>query len=213
MTRPAAPPRTRRAILDLLMSDGPLDAGDLARALGVGAIAIRQHLRELERAGLAAHETRRRPRGRPVRAWSLTPEADAFFPDAHGALVVDLLGALRRGRGVERVLSIRERRQVAAYRRRVPKRGSLRARVEALARIRTEEGYMASVRDPGDGTLELRENHCPICAAARACPRLCSSELDVFAAVLGEGVDVARTEHILDGARRCVYAVRRSRSE
>jgi len=41
---------------------------------------------------------------------------------------------------------------------------------------------------------------------------LCDSELDVFRAVLGEGVVIERTEHIMAGARRCVYRIRTARA-
>jgi predicted ArsR family transcriptional regulator len=57
-----------------------------------------------------------------------------------------------------------------------------------------------------DGFLFV-ENHCPICAAARACSGLCRSELEVFRGALGDGVTVERTDHILAGARRCAYRV------
>jgi predicted ArsR family transcriptional regulator len=57
-----------------------------------------------------------------------------------------------------------------------------------------------------DGSFLLIENHCPICAAATACTGLCARELEVFQRVLGQ-VTIERTEHILAGARRCVYRV------
>ncbi|MBI3329007.1 MAG: transcriptional regulator, partial [Nitrospinae bacterium] len=71
----------------------------------------------------------------------------------------------------------------------------------------TEEGYMAGVHPQGDRSFLLVENHCPICAAAVACTGLCGKELEVFQAVLGKGVIVERTEHIVAGARRCAYRV------
>ena len=65
---------------------------------------------------------------------------------------------------------------------------------------------MAEWRADADGFL-LLENHCPICAAATACQGFCRAELDVFRAVLGPGVSVERTDHILAGARRCAYRI------
>ncbi|MEA5564362.1 hypothetical protein [Anabaena sp. UHCC 0399] len=53
----------------------------------------------------------------------------------------------------------------------------------------------------------LIENHCPIYAAATACIGLCKQELMIFQCVLGEYVKVEGEEHILAGARRCVYWV------
>ena len=65
---------------------------------------------------------------------------------------------------------------------------------------------MAEVAREGDGFLFI-ERHCPICAAANACQGFCSTELDLFRAVLGAGVAVERMEHIIAGDRRCVYSV------
>ena len=67
---------------------------------------------------------------------------------------------------------------------------------------------MAEVQTQQDGSFLLIENHCPVCAAATACPGLCGAELDVFRVVLGRGVAVDREEHILTGQRRCTYRVR-----
>jgi predicted ArsR family transcriptional regulator len=74
--------------------------------------------------------------------------------------------------------------------------------------VRTEEGYMAEVRSDKKGSYLLIENHCPICAAANACQGFCSTELDLFRSVLGQGVEVEREEHIVSGDRRCAYRVR-----
>lgn len=65
---------------------------------------------------------------------------------------------------------------------------------------------MAAVRKQGDAWL-LIENHCPICAAARACQGFCRSELELFKEVLGRDVEVERVEHQLSGALRCAYRV------
>ena len=90
----------------------------------------------------------------------------------------------------------------------MPKRGSLLRRLEALANIRTGEGYMAEVVEDSDGSLLLIENHCPICDAARVCTGLCAGELEVFQTVLGSRVQIERGEHILEGSRRCTYRIR-----
>ncbi|MBE9213604.1 hypothetical protein IQ247_13160 [Plectonema cf. radiosum LEGE 06105] len=46
-----------------------------------------------------------------------------------------------------------------------------------------------------------------ICIAARKCPQLCSSELQVFTGLLGSTLTIERVEHILNGDRRCAYRV------
>ncbi len=70
---------------------------------------------------------------------------------------------------------------------------------------------MAEVRKAGRGRYLLVEKHCPICSAAKTCQGLCALELEVFRAALGDQVEVERTDHILAGARRCAYAVRKIR--
>ena len=67
---------------------------------------------------------------------------------------------------------------------------------------------MAEVQRQRDGSFLLIENHCPISAAANVCPKLCDAEMEVFRAILGEGVTIERAEHIVAGARRCVYRIR-----
>ena len=204
--------RTRRAMIERLKQDGPQDAGTLAAGLGVSAMAVRQHLYALAEEKLVTFNEEARPVGRPAKLWRLTEAADKFFPDGHADLTLGLLGAMREAfgdDGMEKLLAARTAEQVAAYRERVMPARSLKARLEALAQIRTEEGYMAAVvrDDDGDGYL-LVENHCPICAAAKACQGLCASELAVFQAVVGDAATVERVDHILAGARRCAYRVR-----
>ena len=203
--------RRRRAVLDLLKQHGPQDAATLAGQLGVTAMAVRQHLYELSAQGLVAHEEVARPVGRPAKLWHLTPAADAFFPDGHADLAISLIDAMRETfgeAGVDQLVAARSREQAAAYRQRMAKTRSLKTRLEALAAVRTDEGYMAGVEAQDDGGFLLVENHCPICAAAATCSGLCRAELEVFQEVLGEDVAVERTDHILAGARRCAYRVR-----
>jgi predicted ArsR family transcriptional regulator len=207
-------PRTRRGLIERLKQIGAQDAGALAESLGVSAMAVRQHLYALDGEGLVTFEEEARPVGRPAKLWRLTAAADRFFPDGHAELTLNLLAALRETfgeTGMEKLLAARTAEQIAAYGRHVKSTDSLKSRLAALARIRTEEGYMAAVERTGRDDFLLVENHCPICAAARTCQGLCASELEVFRRVLGPDVTVERCDHILAGARRCAYRVRKSR--
>jgi len=211
MTSRALPaPSGRAAVLDLLKRAGPIATEALARQLGITAMAVRQHLQRLEAAGLAAHRTVVKGRGRPAKLWRATPAADGHFADAHAALVADLIGQMTKAfgeAGLDQLLKLRTVEQEKAYRARLAGKPSLRARLDMLARIRAEEGYMAEVRrDPEHGWL-LVENHCPICAAARQCSGLCREELALFQRVLGRDARVERVSHIVAGATRCAYRV------
>jgi predicted ArsR family transcriptional regulator len=198
-------------ILLLLKNKGPQSAGQLGEALGTTGEAARQQLEKMAAEGLVAATSQASGVGRPSKMWSITTEGNARFPDSHAALTVDLITAMKQAfgsEGLDRLLAHRAKRQIAAYRERMPAHTSLRRRVQMLAEIRTEEGYMAEVLDGDNGDLLLVENHCPICVAATACLGLCGAELDVFRKVLGRDVEVERTEHIINGARRCAYRIR-----
>ena len=174
-------------------------------------MAVRQHLYALQAEGLVEHEAERRGKGRPVKLWRLTPAADRFFPDGHAELTTALLDAMRQvfgEAGVDKLMTVRSAQQVADYGARIDPAEPLAARLEALAAARSEEGYMAAVERAEGGAWLLVENHCPICSAAAACSGLCRAELEVFRRVLGAGVEIERTDHILAGARRCAYLVR-----
>ncbi len=204
---------TRDVLLDMLKRSGAQSVRQLSAALGVSEMAVRQHLSALETAGQVRPEKTPRPVGRPAMLWHLTAAAQARYPDAHDELTVELLGdmkALFGEAGMEKLLARRAERQIAQYRAAMRGARGLRARLRLLAGKRSREGYMADVVDGPAGELLFVENHCPVCAAARACTGLCRMELDVFREALGPGVDIERCEHILEGARRCAYRVRKS---
>ncbi len=208
-TSPRPAGTTRRAIVKLLKAEGPLDSARLARRLRLTPMAVRQHLYALQREKLVTADERPVPLGRPAKHWRLTRAADRLFPDAYAELSVSLIDAIGNAlgpSGVDKVLESRLARQTAAYRARLASAASLNDKVRELARIRSEEGYMAEVRRDGRAFLFV-ERHCPICAAAQACQGFCATELELFRAVLGPRVSVERTEHIVSGGLRCAYRI------
>jgi predicted ArsR family transcriptional regulator len=205
------PQSGRLAVLALVKREGPVSADGLARKLGITAMAVRQHLYALSDEGLVAHEEEMRGRGRPVKLWRTTEKANANFADMHSQLAAELIGQMRKTfgeEGLDRIIAARTAEQERAYKSELASKSTLRARLHALAKIRTREGYMAEVRrDPDIGALLLVENHCPVCAAARVCTGLCREEIALFERVLGKGVRVERLTHILAGAGRCTYRI------
>ena len=202
----------KRRVLERLKRVDAATVPELAASLGLTEAGVRQHLEALEGHGFVTHRGRAAgARGRPPAEWSLTPLAAELFPDRHEDLTLELVDAIREAvgeAGLDAVVAAREARQLAAYREIVPAPGAaaLRRRVAALARQRTAEGYMAEVRPDGDAVL-LVEHHCPVCSAAAACTGLCRGELDLFRTVLGDDVEVDRTQHLLAGDARCVYRI------
>jgi predicted ArsR family transcriptional regulator len=212
-TNRAGESRTRRAIVKLLKTEGALDSARLAKKLRVTPMAVRQHLYALQKEKMVSAEERPVPLGRPAKFWKLTREADRLFPDAYAELSVALLDAVGETfgtSGVDRLLQTRLARQKNEYASRIDRDAPLSKKLEQLAKIRTEEGYMAEVHAEGPKAFVFLENHCPICAAATACQGLCATEIELFQSVLGPRVRISRTEHIIDGERRCAYRVTKS---
>jgi predicted ArsR family transcriptional regulator len=202
--------KTRRAIVKLLKTEGPIDSAELGRRLGLTAMAVRHHLYVLQSENLVTAEERPVPLGRPAKFWCLTRDADRLFPEAYAELNVALIDAVQDAfgeEGLNRVLESRCQRQRLDYSKRIRSSAPLKKKLEELAQIRSEEGYMAEIKKSDDGSFLLIENHCPICAAATSCQGFCSTELDLFRSVLGPDVTVERVEHIISGDRRCAYRI------
>lgn len=194
-----------------LKMHGALSAAALGAQLGTTSEAARQQLLRLADEGLVLAQSAASGVGRPTQLWSLTPAAQARFPDTHAALTVQLLDIVRAQLGegaLDTVIAARETETRAAYESALASAGDLKSRVAALADLRTEEGYMASWTEEADGSLLLVENHCPICAAATACQGFCRAELEVFRSVLGPHIAVERVDHIVAGGRRCSYSIK-----
>src|ERR1041384_5665303 len=164
-TRVQAPAerKTRRAITKLLKTEGQIDSAQLAERLGLTAMAVRQHLYALQREGLVTSEERPVPIGRPAKFWRLTREADHLFPEAYAELSVALIDSVKDAfgdEGLERVLTSRCARQRVDYGKRIRPNDSLEKKLNELAKVRSEEGYMAEIRREDDGTFLLVEDHC-----------------------------------------------------
>lgn len=207
---PTSPTLPADRILHALKTRGPLSTAELAAILGVSGEAARQQMARLEADGLVQGVREGGGVGRPRQRWSLTERAQGRFPDTHPELTVQLIRSIEQTLGaaaLDRVIGAREEEQRQVYLRALAGARSLRERVRRLAEIRAREGYMAEAREEQGGML-LVENHCPICAAARACQGFCRSELALFREVLGPEVTVERVEHLLAGGRRCAYRIR-----
>src|SRR5215472_13342505 len=204
------PPDNSSRLLYTLKSRGPLAAGAVAQALGITVVGVRQHLAKLHADGLVDFADQAGEIGRPKRVWRLTAKGHGRFPDTHGDLTVNLIGAIRSvfgEAGLDLLIEARQELALVAYRKALEPCSGFEDRVRTVVRLRTEEGYMADFEAEPDGSFLLIENHCPICAAAKTCQGFCRSELELFRAVFGAETSVMRQEHLLSDGRRCVYRV------
>ena len=200
---------SQRKFLYLLKTRGPLSAAAISRTLGMTKEAARQMLHKLSDDKLVQCAAQTSGVGRPTNVWQLTDQGNTMFPDTHGELTVELLNHVRQlfgEEGMSRLIKAREQSTRTFYRSQIAEGETVEEKVKKLARLRSDEGYMAQWEKTDDGYL-LIENHCPICAAAATCQGFCQAELTTFQSVLGPEVTVERTDHIIAGARRCAYRI------
>lgn len=201
--------QTTEQLLYQLKSRGPQSAATLAAACAITPMGAHKQLQALLQQGLVEAEDQVQGPGRPKRIWRLSAAGHGRFPDRHGDLALQLIRqtvAVLGEPALEQLIAAREQQMLASYTERLQGARSLQARVQRLAELRGEEGYLARVEKQGRAWL-LIEDHCPICAAATACQGFCRSELQLFRQLLGEAVQVERSEHLLAGARRCAYRI------
>ena len=186
-----------------------MTAKQLANKLNLTTMGVRQHLQQLEEQGKLIYFDKKAARGRPTRFWKLTSKGQSQFPNRHEELTLQMIESVKNlfgENGLEELITQRELEVSKRYQLELKKYLELEDKLIALANLRTEDGYMASLEKSGNNYW-LLENHCPICAAANQCQSFCRSELQLFQELLLPLARVQRHEHILDGARRCAYKV------
>lgn len=202
--------KTIDRILHTIKREGAVTAKQLAEDMSITTMGARQHLQSLEEDGVLSFYDVKVKVGRPTRHWSLTKKGHARFADRHGELTIQVIDAVEHvfgKEGVEKVTAEREAQTLALYQDTLNKFSTLEEKLQALVKMREQEGYMAELEQTEQGYL-LIENHCPICKAATRCPNLCTSELNIFQRLLGEDYHIQRQEHIIQGQRRCTYLIR-----
>ncbi|PKF63294.1 transcriptional regulator [Psychromonas sp. psych-6C06] len=201
--------KSAEKILQLLKEQGEMTAKQLSEKLKMTTMGVRQHLQSLEESGELAFFDQKALRGRPTRFWQLTEKANDHFENRHEELSVQLIISVREvfgEQGLDKLINQREKQTLALYQQAVLPLPTIDERLQALVKLRSEEGYMASF-EVQQGCYWLFENHCPICAAATECLSFCRSELNIFQLLFEDLATVTREDHIVEGARRCAYKV------
>ena len=202
-------------ILSSLRLDGPQTALELAARFRITGPAIRAQLRPLVAAGLITRETESRrvggraPIGRPAARYHLAPAADARFPKRYELFARHLLETLVAELGTEtlqKLLAKWEEELHAHLDAHLPQEPT--ARLNALAKHQTANGFMAEVRQDADG-VALIERNCPIATLAAKHPEICDHEASLFSRTLKWKTSLESCQARGDGV--CVFRIGRAR--
>ena len=184
---------TRERVARSILVNGPSTAAVLAGRLDLTPAAVRRHLDQLlEEGAVEAREPRSqavRGRGRPAKVFALTEGGRDRFDQQYDDLAVQALRFLRETGGDDAVREFATRRasfiqdRFEDVRAEHPELGS----AEVLAKIFTDEGYAAAVRELPVGE-QLCQQHCPVSHVAHEFPQLCEAETEAISQVLGRHV-------------------------
>ncbi|HEY7105627.1 MAG TPA: ArsR family transcriptional regulator [Acidimicrobiia bacterium] len=210
---PSLPPG-RRAVLYAVRRRGEATAEQVAEQLDITVSGARQHLSALAQDGyvdVSESSSDVPKRGRRTLTYAVTAAADAVFPKAYGELTNELLGYVsdRDPELLDEVFARRREQRIDSARSRLATKRSFDAKIAELTRILDEDGYLASYERMGRDVYRIVEHNCAIWAVAQKYGQACSSEIDFIRAVLPDA-SVERVEHMVAGARRCAYEVRRA---
>lgn len=197
---------TRRQILQFLRTEGNLTAQQLAEKLEITSMGVRRHLTTLERDGLVQMQTQRQPTGRPTFQYRLTEAGFDTFPKSYDLLATQVLDVVRATEGDARVAEIFAGRMGQLYDQYSSRMAgkNLAERVQELANIQEEAGYMARWEKVPDGFL-LREQNCAIYRVACRFQDACQFEIELFRRLLE--ADLQRVEHQVKGDLACTYFI------
>lgn len=205
---------TREQVLHLIVSRGPISAGDLAATLDLTPPAVRRHLSALEGGGqIVARESAslaQRGRGRPARLYVATTSAHEHMSAAYAELAVQAMRHLTQTSGEGAVRAFADARAEELERRYAPALASagpaVADRVDALAEVLAQDGFETTTRPvAGTATLQLCQGHCPVQHVATAFPEFCEAETAAFARLLG--VHVQRLATLAGGGHVCTTSI------
>jgi predicted ArsR family transcriptional regulator len=200
---------TRNQILHLLKVKGSMTVGDMAGELGITEMAVRRHLNTLERDNLIQTRLLRQAMGRPTNVYSLSDEADDMFPKNYHDLTLEFLDDIQKLQGaemVEALFNLRAQRQEDTYKTIVPEHTDFEKKLEMLAKMQNEKGYMVEVKkDESTGKYFFVESNCPISNVAKEYVHACNCEKTLFEKVLD--ADVEQEECMATGGDNCVYVI------
>lgn len=198
---------TAHEILQSLKRRGEATVADLKEEFGLSAMAIRHHLSTLRIQGFIQSSYQRGGVGRPSEKFRLTELGDELFPRHYDRFANDILETIElvQGKaGTDEILSQRKQRQLEKCSERLEGK-SLEYKVAEVARILTEDGFLADYEKHGDDFL-LTERNCSVSRIADQFNQVCECELSLITELLE--ADVTRKEHRIKGDCCCSYIIR-----
>jgi predicted ArsR family transcriptional regulator len=198
LVRSTPPPSsTKGRLLALLKRHGGQTVDELATALSLASMTVRQHLATLERDELIrAHEVRR-GRGRPRYVYRLTEQGEESFPKRYDRLAVALLQELTELDGAELLGKTAAQKQDVLLGRLAAREAdrlaprlngkALPERVAVVTELLDADGGLAEWERTARG-FEIRDYNCVYRRVVQQQPAVCSWHINLLSRLLGAPV-------------------------
>jgi len=200
---------TRDKVLTLLKREQQLSVKELAELLNISEVAVRKHLNTLERDSLIQINEVKQPMGRPLQVYSLTSKSQEQFPKNYEGMTVEFLQDLQESQGNEVIDFLFNKRQDRLQKEYLPNmlNKNQEQKVQELAKIQNEKGYMTELTKISDDSYELIEYNCPIFSVANQFKKACHCETAMFQHVLGTN-NVNRVSCQTEGESHCKFLIK-----
>ncbi|MED4124210.1 transcriptional regulator [Halalkalibacterium halodurans] len=202
---------TRDLILLGLKRHGERSVGEMAKELEITEMAVRRHIQALEKDGFVQTKLVRQAMGRPTTKYLLTEKGEERFPRNYLPLTLGFLKDIEELSGIDMVHVLFEKRKerlLAEYANQM-KGCSFSERVEVLAQIQNDNGYMVEWKKIDDDTYQFIEYNCPISQVAKAYPVACACEKKLFKELLQTEAVVDNCCAAKDEAGYCSYTLKK----
>lgn len=200
---------TKRQILIMLKREGEIDLATLAKELSITKMGVLNHIKQLEAMEIIERFNKREGVGRPKLSIRLSKNASDVFPKAYSSITTSMLDFINDNMGRNSVYDALKNRQNEVfenYKTEVGE-GTLAEKINRLAKIRDQEGYMVELKTlPGENRFELLEFNCPILAVADKYDESCAVEMELFSDLLGAKVET--THRTINGDNVCRFFIK-----
>ncbi len=172
----------------LALKKGNYSVEELSSILGMSRTGIRQHLTILERESFVKKVPMKTGMGRPKYVYSLTEEAEIFFPKAYHNFLAWLLEELKlRDYNLEEIIANIAKRNAVKYKEKFSGK-SLKEKLNILAEILNSNGELAEITEDN----KIKKYNCLFSHLISSFSILCKYEEVFYSELIGRNVKIKK---------------------
>ncbi len=211
----------RKSILEILKEQhSGATVAELAERLEMAPVSVRHHLDILQGDNLICVERleRKGSVGRPQQVYTLTPEANCYFPNNFAGLADKLMTQIKQilppdqvpgaFRSIARQIAAEFKERETIMLQWQDENAVTEAYLERVTAFLSERGYLARwERDPhgGPGEYLLHKYNCPYAGVSTEHRELCSMDQTLVNELFAEPCQ--RSASMVDGSHCCTYRI------